>query len=139
MTGSIFLDTNILVYAYDTHDSKKQTTAQSLLKEGIETESIVLSSQVLGEFFVVVTRKIKNPVSAKEAQEIISLLGVLQIVDIDFSLVNRAVENHKNYGIGYWDSLIVAAAACAGCKRVLTEDLNDGQEYDNVLVENPFH
>ena len=139
MTDSIFLDTNILVYAYDKHYPKKQGTAQVLLKEGIETESVVLSSQVLGEFFVVVTRKIKNPISAEEAQKIIALLGVLQIVDIDLSLVNLAVENHKKYGISYWDSLIIAAAARAGCKRIMTEDLNHGQEYNSVLVENPFH
>lgn len=139
MTDRIFLDTNILVYAYDKHYPRKQETAQVLLKEGIETESVVLSSQVLGEFFVVVTRKIKNPISAEEAQKIIALLGVLQIVDIDLSLVNLAVENHKKYGINYWDSLIIAAAARAGCKRVMTEDLNHGQEYNSVLVENPFH
>ncbi len=139
MTDSTFLDTNVLVYAYDKQHPKKQRTAQVLLREGIETESVVLSSQVLGEFFVVVTRKLKNPMSTEEAEEIIALLGVLQIVDIDLSLVNLAVENHKKYGISYWDSLIVAAAARAGCKRVMTEDLNHGQEYNSVLVENPFH
>jgi len=139
MTDSIFLDTNILVHAYDKHYPKKQATAQVLLKEGIETESVVLSSQVLGEFFVVITHKIKNPISAEEAQKIIALLGILQIVDVDLSLVNLAVENHKKYGISYWDSLILAAAERAGCKRVMTEDLNHGQEYNSVLVENPFH
>jgi len=138
MTDSIFLDTNILVYAYDKHYPEKQATAQALLRKGIETESVVLSSQVLGEFFVVVTRKIKNPISAEEAQRIIALLGVLQIVDIDLSLVNLAVENHKKYGISYWDSLIIAAAERTGCKRVMTEDLNHGQEYNGVLIENPF-
>jgi len=139
MTDSIFLDTNILVYAYDKHSPEKQQTAQALLKDGIETESAVLSTQVLGEFFVVVTRKIKNPIAAEEAQKIIALLGVMQIVDIDLALVNQAVENHQKYGISYWDSLIIAAAARAGCKRVMTEDLNHGQEYNSVLVENPFH
>ena len=86
-----------------------------------------------------VTRKIKNPISAEEAQKIIALLGVLQIVDVDFSLVTLAVENHKKYGISYWDSLIIVAAARAGCKRVMTEDLDHGEEYSSVLVENPFH
>ena len=138
MSDKVFLDTNILVYAYDKHYPKKQRKAQAVLREGIATESAFISSQVLGEFFVVVTRRIKHPLSAAEAQKIIAMLGVLYAVDVDFSLVNCGIEIHARYGISYWDSLVVAAAERAGCARLLTEDLSHGQKYNGVKVENPF-
>lgn len=139
MTGDkVFLDTNIIVYAYDKHEPEKMEKARLLLKSGIAEESAVLSSQVLGEFFVVVTRRINKPLSADEAMEIIDLLSVLPVAEIDLSLVRRAVGTCKEYGISYWDSLIVAAAGRAGCRKILSEDLNNGQSYNGIVVENPF-
>jgi predicted nucleic acid-binding protein len=138
MSDKVFLDSNIIVYAYDKHEPKKLAKAQALLKSGIAQESAVVSSQVLGEFFVVVTGRIKEPLSADEAMEIIEVLSVLPVVEIDLSLVKRAIQTHKTYGISYWDSLIVAAAECTGCRKLVSEDLNDGQEYNGIVVENPF-
>jgi predicted nucleic acid-binding protein len=138
MSDKVFLDSNIIVYAYDTHEPEKLVKAQSLLKSWIIQESAVVSSQVLGEFFVVVTQRIKEPLSADEAMEIIEVLSVLPVAEIDLSLVKRAVETHKVYGISYWDSLIIAAAERTGCHKIVSEDLNDGQEYNGIVVENPF-
>ncbi len=138
MSDKIFLDSNILVYAYDRHDPQKQAKAQAVLKLGIEEETVVLSSQVLGEFFVVVTRRIKEPMSADEAEKIIGILSVLPVVEIDLLLVKRAINTHKKYGISYWDSLIVSAAERTRCVILLSEDLNHGQKYNGILVENPF-
>jgi predicted nucleic acid-binding protein len=138
MNDKAFLDTNILVYAYDQYDPQKQKKAQSLLTDGMEQENIVLSVQVLGEFFNVVTRHIRQPMSSDEAQEIISTLSVLSIQDIDLTMVNRAIDTHKMYQISYWDSLIIAAAERAECKSILSEDLNDGQTYHGIQVSNPF-
>jgi predicted nucleic acid-binding protein len=138
MSDKVFLDSNIIVYAYDTHEPEKLVKAQSLLKSLIIQESAVVSSQVLGEFFVVVTQRIKEPLSADEAMEIIEVLSVLPVAEIDLSLVKRAIETHKVYGISYWDSLIVAAAEGTGCHKLLSEDLNNGQEYNGIVVENPF-
>lgn len=138
MSDRVFLDTNVLVYAYDQHDLNKQAKAQDLLTSGMTTESAVLSSQVLGEFFVVVTRKIKDPVSAEDAQRIIELLSMFPVVDIDVTLVKRAIETLTRYGISYWDALIVAAAERAGCSKILSEDLANGQTYNEVLIEDPF-
>jgi predicted nucleic acid-binding protein len=138
MSDKVFLDSNIIVYAYDTHEPEKLVKAQSLLKSWIIQESAVVSSQVLGEFFVVVTQRIKEPLSADEAMEIIEVLSVLPVAEIDLSLVKRAIETHKVYGISYWDSLIVAAAERTGCLKLVSEDLNDGQEYNGIVVENPF-
>ena len=138
MSDKVFLDSNIIVYAYDTHEPEKLVKAQSLLKSLIIQESAVVSSQVLGEFFVVVTQRIKEPLSADEAMEIIGVLSVLPVAEIDLSLVKHAIETHKVYGISYWDSLIVAAAERTGCRKLLSEDLNNGQEYNGIVVENPF-
>jgi predicted nucleic acid-binding protein len=138
MKDKSFLDTNVLVYAYDRHDPRKQVTAQALLTEAIEHESAVLSVQVLGEFFNVVTRQIKQPMTTDEAQGAVSLLSHLPVQDIDLELVKRAIATHKMYRISYWDALIVAAAERAQCKLILTEDLSDGQTYQGVLVSNPF-
>jgi len=136
--NKVFLDSNIIVYAYDRHEPDKLAKAQSLLKSGIAQENAVVSSQVLGEFFVVVTQRIKEPLSADEAMRIIEILSVLPVVEIDLSLVKHAIETHKIYGISYWDSLILAAAEYTGCCKLISEDLSDGQEYNGIIVENPF-
>ncbi len=139
MSDRAFLDTNILVYAYDEHERLKRKKAQALLTDGIESENVVLSVQVLGEFFNVVTRHITPPLSPGEAQEIIDTLSILPVQEIDLTMVNRAIDTHKTYQISYWDSLIVSAAERAGCAKIFSEDLSDGQTYHHILVCNPFN
>lgn len=138
MSDKLFIDTNILVYAYDSHEPDKQRTAQRLIKNAVVHESGVISAQVLNEFYVTVTKRIKTPLSTEEAKQIIHLFGVLETVDIDYMLVKRAIDTHEHYQVGYWDALIIAAAERAGCRSVVTEDLNDGQVYHGLIVENPF-
>jgi predicted nucleic acid-binding protein len=87
---------------------------------------------------VVVTRRIQQPLSAEQAEQVIDLLGILPAVEIDLKLVKRAISIHKESQISYWDSLIVSAAERAGCSQILSEDLNTGQVYDDVRVTNPF-
>jgi len=139
MSARVFLDTNILVYAYDKHEPQKQKKAQGLLIDGIEQENLLLSVQVLGEFFNAVTRYIPQPMSSDEAKEIIDALSIIPVQEIDLNMVNRAVDTHKTYRISYWDSLIVSAAERAGCTMIFSEDLSDGQTYHNILVRNPFN
>ncbi len=138
MKDRVFLDTNILVYAYDRHDPRKQRLAQSLLLSVIENESGALSVQVLGEFFSVVTRQIKQPMTPDEAKEAIELFSNLPIQEIDLAMVERAIDTQKIYRISYWDALIVSAAERTGCKQILSEDLNDGQFYHTLAISNPF-
>ena len=109
-----------------------------MLSQGIERENAVISAQVLGEFFVVVTRRSQTLLTAHQAEQLLDLLGVLPVVEIDLKLVQRAVSTHKEWQISYWDALIVAAAERADCQRILSEDLNPGQVYHGVKVENPF-
>ena len=138
MTDRTFIDTNVLVYAYDRGDPIKRSQALELLGAGIEEQTAVVSAQVLGEFFNTVTRKIPGPLSAEEAQEAIEAISALPVVALDLALVRRAISTQKRYGISYWDALIVVAAESAGCTRILSEDLNPGQAYNGVVVVNPF-
>lgn len=138
MSDRGFLDTNVLVYAYDTSDPHKQAVARDLLRAGIRTESAVVSAQVLGEFFAVVTRKIRDPMTADDARSVIATVSVVPVQEVDLALVHRAIDAHKQYGLAYWDCLIVAAAERAGCAVLFTEDLADGQVYYGVRVANPF-
>lgn len=138
MSDKEFIDTNVLVYAYDRHDLAKHARAQEIVQRGIENESAVLSVQVLGEFFNVVTRRIPNPLSVEEAETVIDLLSILQVVEIDTDMVRQAIAIYERYGIAYWDALIVTAAERAGCSRILSEDMNAGQAYHDMVVVNPF-
>ena len=138
MNDRAFLDTNILVYAYDQLDPVKQNKAQELITAGIEQENLVLSVRVLGEFFNVVTRRIPQPVTPDEAREIITSMSILPVQEIDLAVVNRAIDTHKKYQISYWDALIISAAERSECKLILSEDLSDGQAYHEILVCNPF-
>ena len=133
-----FIDANIVVYAYDSADPAKQQHARHILRRGITEETAVLSAKVLGEFFTVATSRIPEPLSAEEAKGVIGILSVLPVVEIDLQLILRATSIQRIYGINYWDSLIVAAAHRAGCTQILTEDLNTGQSYHNILTVNPF-
>jgi predicted nucleic acid-binding protein len=138
MSDRCFLDTNVLVYAYDKSDPHKQTVAHGLLLAGIREESSVVSAQVLGEFFSVVTRKIRQPMTADEARIAIAAVSVVPVQDVDLALVHRAIDAHKQYGLAYWDCLIVASAERSGCGVLYTEDLANGQAYFGVRVINPF-
>ena len=133
-----FLDTNIIVYAYDKHEPQKMDIAQQILRQGMLEQNVILSPQVLGEFFVVVTKRIKEPLASAAALEIIQTLDVLSSIDIDHLLVVQAITYHLQYKISYWDALIVAAAKRSRCNALLTEDLKDGEMYNGVKVHNPF-
>jgi predicted nucleic acid-binding protein len=106
MSDKWLLDTNLLVYAYDSHDLRKQS--------------------------------IKNPILPEDAQKCIQLFGNLEVVEIDRLLVYQAIDLHRQHRISYWDALIVAAAERAGCSKVLSEDLNEGQRYNSIEIQNPF-
>jgi predicted nucleic acid-binding protein len=138
MSDRLFLDTNVLVYAYDRYAPLKQKKAQSLIAEGIRKENLFLSVQVLGEFFNVVTRHIPKPMTIEEAEEIITTVSVLPVQEIDLAMVKRAIATLRTYKISYWDALIVSAAERAGCTVILSEDLSDGQTYNEMQVHNPF-
>jgi len=134
MKGRIFIDSNLWVYLYSDRD--KGNIVRNIIEEYFI--DIVLSAQVLGEFFNVLIRKIMR--TKKEAREIISDLAMnFEVIEIDKSLVLEAMEISIRYKYSYWDSLIVAAALGTGCSMLYTEDLHDGQIINGRLkIVNPF-
>lgn len=138
MNERLFLDTNILVYAYDKSHPQKSQIAQSLILEGIENDSLVLSTQVLSEFFVTVTQKTQTRMTAKAAKKEIELFRVAEIAELDFETIRSAIDIHIKSRISYWDSLIIVTAQMAQCTYLMTEDLNDGQAFGTLHVKNPF-
>ncbi|MBN2356931.1 PIN domain-containing protein [candidate division KSB1 bacterium] len=138
MKDKIFIDTNILVYANDRSDAFRREKSKQALYEGLVNGNLVVSTQVLGEFYVTVTRKIKVPLSTDIAQKQIQLLRSIEIVEIDFHLVLQAIDLSNRHLISYWDSLILAAAQKAKCMTIYSEDLNPGQIIESIVVLNPF-
>jgi predicted nucleic acid-binding protein len=138
MRDKKFIDTNVLVYANDRSVRDKYEKAKQILIDGIENENLVVSTQVLGEFFTTVTRKIKVPLPKITAQKEIMLLRSIETIGIDFNLVLNAIDISMKSGSSYWDSLIVAAARKAKCTVLYSEDLNPGHIIDEVTVVNPF-
>lgn len=137
MTGRAFVDTNVLVYAVDAADPAKRDQAREVLAPSSNVE-LVVSSQVLSEFYVTVTRKLAKPVGRDDARRMVDELRHLRCVAVDAGHVAEAIDGSQSWGIAYWDALVIAAARSAGCRVVLTEDLADGATYGDVRVENPF-
>ena len=140
-TDRFFIDSNVLVYMYDTSEPLKQRLSEELVASLVRNEKGAVSVQVLGEFFNSVTRRIANPLSVEEADKAVEAIGsssTLAILDIDMPMVRRAIDTHSMYGTTYWDSLIIAAAERAGCAAILSEDYNTGQSYHSILAVNPF-
>jgi predicted nucleic acid-binding protein len=137
MTEAIFVDTNVWVYAVDAADPAKRTRALDATTPA-PGRDLVISTQVLAEFYAVVTRKLAVPVSVEDAEAMVRQLSLLPVVAIDSSLVVSSIARSRAWQVSIWDALILRAAEVAGCRRVLSEDLADGTTYGSVLVENPF-
>jgi predicted nucleic acid-binding protein len=133
-----FFDTNILVYAFDSSSPRKQSRALDLFDELASKGDAVLSTQVLQEFFVVVTRKLAAPLSSEHAEEIVRQFAQLPTVVIDPDLILQAIHFTRAHRVSFWDALLVAAAKCAGAAELLTEDLQQGQMIEGVRIVNPF-
>ncbi|HOX38477.1 MAG TPA: PIN domain-containing protein [Candidatus Brocadiia bacterium] len=138
MSADFFLDTNVLAYAHDALNPSKRQRAQDLVRLAVATGKGVVSTQVLSEFFVVATRKLSPPLPVETVRREIDLLRVLEIVGTDAVMVLRAIDIHVGYGISYWDALIMASAARAGCSVLYSEDFSDGRVIEGVRIVNPF-
>jgi predicted nucleic acid-binding protein len=138
MSDRYFVDTNVLVYAHDSSEKTKSLRARQLILAGLRDETLVLSAQVLSEFFVTITQKIKVPLSSVQAREELELLRAAEIVDIDADLVLEAVDLRRKHKLSYWDGLIVAAAQRARCPRLYSEDMSGGAHIAGVEIVNPF-
>jgi len=132
-----FVDTNVLLYAASTvrEEKPKKRIALAVL----EGDDLALSIQVLQEFYVQATRSGKSePLTHDEAASLIESFIRFRVQEMTLPLLRASLEAKQRYGISYWDAAILEAARSLGCGTVLSEELNDGQDYDGVKVENPF-
>lgn len=134
MSTRSFVDTNVFIYAVDESEPVKSSIARDVLSA--EESTLVISSQVIGEFFVVATGKLG--IGSEFASSRVDELLRLPTVPIDGELTRSAIATSQANQISYWDALIVAAAAAASCEVLLTEDLSDGSIISGVRIENPF-
>jgi len=136
MSGKTFLDTNILVYAVDEDDAARRDACRQVIASTAADGSGVISTQVMQEFYVAATRKLGMPPLA--AKSVLKTFAVFEIVHVSPELIEGAIDCSVLNTLSFWDALIVASAASAGCARVLSEDLNAGQTVLGVAIENPL-
>lgn len=138
MTGSVFVDTNVIVYGRDTSDPDKHARARAWMDHLWTSGRGRLSWQVLSEYYVTVTRKVSHPLEPSEARADVTDLATWSPVVVDHEVVEAAWAIQDRYRLSWWDALVVAAARLAGCSAILTEDLQAGQDLDGVVVVDPF-
>ena len=138
MNDKIFVDTNILVYAHDLAAGDRHNQASTIIENLWDTNAGVISTQVLQEFYVTVTRKIVKPLDHLRAREIIRnyLVWPMHLNDADTVLLASEIEVRNN--LSFWDGLIVAAAQLLHVDKIFTEDMNHGQRIEGILIVNPF-
>ena len=135
---SVFVDTNVLVYARDPGHPEKQERALAWLGHLWASGDGRVSTQVLNEYFTTVTRRLTPGLPPPRARADVEALFAWDPHPVDRAIVQRALEIGEAARISHWDALIVAAAHAAGCTYLLSEDLNDGQLIDTVTVISPF-
>lgn len=138
MTDRTFVDTNILVYAHDIDAGNRHESAKRAITELWENRSGVLSTQVIQEFYVTLTRKIPTPLKKSTVIRIIKSFLNWDIVINDAPIILQAFEIEETYNLSFWDALIVSAAYSRNVTTILTEDLNHGQSVEGMLIVNPF-
>jgi predicted nucleic acid-binding protein len=133
-----FVDTNVLIYAHDVDAGRKHDVAKAVLLDLWAERAGVLSTQVLQEFYVNATRKLKKPLARQEARSVVETYAAWCIDSITPADVSAAFQIEDRARIGFWDALIVAVAVRSGARRLLSEDLNAGQSIAGLTIHNPF-
>lgn len=133
-----FVDTNVLVYAHDTSQAARQPIAAQLLDDLWRTRDGLLSTQVLTEFYAVVTRKFDPPMPRREARALIDAYAAWPLVQVDAPLIVAASALEEQHSFSFWDALIVEAARRGGATRLVSEDLQHGRRIAGLVIANPF-
>jgi predicted nucleic acid-binding protein len=133
-----FVDTNVLTYLFDDSEPKKKARARERLEREQREREIVISTQVLQELFVSLTKG-RAPIATPEiAEKAVQEAAAFTVVQVDVPLILSGIQAAERHRISFWDALILRAAAQSRCGVLLSEDLNDGQVLDSVRMENPF-
>jgi predicted nucleic acid-binding protein len=133
-----FVDTNILIYAEDKDAKQKHALASDLLVRLWNERDGVVSVQVLQEFYVNVTRKLKKPLSSAKALEIVEEYLTWTVVENTGKLLTSAIDLQQRNQLSFWDAMVVQAALEAGCDKLYSEDMNAGQRFGSLVIVNPF-
>ncbi|WP_440998051.1 PIN domain-containing protein [Arhodomonas sp. SL1] len=133
-----FFDTNVFVYLFDADAPEKQHRAGELLRQTATEGRVLLSTQVLQEFYVAVTRKLAEPLSPEAAMHAVRDLSGFAVTQVDPPLILAAIEGSQRYRFSFWDSLILQSALQGGAEVLYTEDLQHGQRIEGLQVRNPF-
>ena len=135
--GKVFFDTNILIYSIDENDTYKQNVAKELLEKAAATNTGIISTQSLQEFYNAAVKKIK--LSKKAAKEYVNLFSKkFSVREISVPLILNAVDISIKNDLSFWDSLILSTANDTGCIIVYSEDMNNGQIVEGTKILNPF-
>jgi predicted nucleic acid-binding protein len=137
MSDRTFVDSNVLIYAYDVKAVAKNRIAKAVLRELWSEQAGIVSVQVLQEFYVNVTRQIPTPLPKEVARRVVEDYSVWSVETTPHE-ISRAFRIEDESGIGFWDALIVSSALKSGATRILSEDLNAGQRISGIRIENPF-
>ena len=133
-----FFDTSVLVYLFDADAPQKQGAARALLEREANTGRVTLSTQVLQEFFVTVTRKLAEPLPQADAERAVRSFASFSLVQIDAPLILAAIDGGRRYQLPFRDAMIVQAALQAGASVLYSEDMPDGQAFERMVIRNPF-
>jgi len=133
-----FIDTNIIIYAYDVSAGKKHQTAGDILADLWNSGRGIISIQVLQEFFVNVVQKIPKPMNRQKAREVVKDFLKWHVVVNKGDSIIEAIDISIKYGYTFWDSLIIEAAIAGGASVLISEDLQDGQVISGITIKNPF-
>ena len=136
MSGREFVDTNVLVYADDDRDAAKRDRARALIRDLMREGRGVISLQVLQEFFAAATRKLG--MDAESVRRRLLLYSRFEVIQLSLPDVFAAVDLHLLHGLSFWDGLIVRAALNGNCRKLHSEDMQDGRRIEHLMIENPF-
>lgn len=132
-----FVDTNVLLYSLSTATNEQAKARVAV--DTLQAEDLALSVQVLQEFYVQATRPSKaDRITHEQAAALIEAYLRFPVQETNVALVHAALASKARYGVSYWDAAIIEAARMLSCRVLLTEDLDDGRDYDGVVVQNPF-
>lgn len=138
ITAPVFVDSNVLVYARDASHAVKQRQASVWMTELWRSRRGRLSFQVLTEYYVTVTRKLRPGLDEETARQDVRALLAWKPVSLDKRILEEAWRTQDRHGLSFWDALIVGAAQAGACRYLLTEDLQHQQRIGNVVIVNPF-
>jgi predicted nucleic acid-binding protein len=130
------LDTNVLAYAEGVNGTERQGAATRILS-GLANDDIVIPAQALGELFTVLVRKARRPVPEARAA-VLGWHDAFQVADTSSAVLVDAMELAATHQFALWDAIMLAAAATAGCRWLLSEDMHDSFTWRGVTIRNPF-